>query len=90
MGIRKEIKKKLCEALLERDIFTSKKTSDSKIKDLLKLIQPKSIDINHIRIGGKNDGGYLVPEDLDEVKYCFSPGVGNISFFENELSKKNI
>ena len=90
MGIRKKIKKKICEILLERDIFTSKKTSESKIKDLLKLIQPKSIDIKHIRIGGKNDGGYLVPKDFDGVKFCFSPGVGNISLFENELSKKNI
>lgn len=60
MGIRKKIKKKICEALLKRDIFTSKKTSESKIEDLLKLIQPKSIDIEHVRIGGKNDGGYLV------------------------------
>ena len=54
------------------------------------MVQPKSLDIENIRIGGNNDGGYIVPDDFDGVKYCFSPGVGSISKFENELTKRNI
>jgi hypothetical protein len=41
-----------------------------------------------VRIGGPNDGGYLVPNDLQGVNYCFSPGSGNIWRFENELASR--
>ena len=43
-----------------------------------------------IRIGGPGDGGYLVPDDLDGVEYCFSPGVNTISDFENQLADLGI
>ncbi len=33
-------------------------------------------------MGGENDGGYLVPDDLEGIEYCFSPGVSNIATFE--------
>jgi len=40
-----------------------------------------------IRIGGDSDGGYLVPNILNDIKYCFSAGVGPVSAFEKHLSK---
>lgn len=40
-----------------------------------------------IRIGGDGDGGYLLPDILRDVKYCFSPGVGDIAKFEEELDR---
>jgi hypothetical protein len=45
----------------------------------------KSIEL--IRIGGDADGGYLVPNILNDIKYCFSAGVGPVSAFEKHLSK---
>ena len=52
----------------------------------------KIIDSGHelIRIGPNFDGGYLVPNILDQIEFCFSPGVGNCSSFENNLSNYNI
>jgi hypothetical protein len=41
-----------------------------------------------IRIGGDGDGGYLLPNILEKIKFCFSAGVGNVSNFEKELSQK--
>ena len=41
-----------------------------------------------IRIGQKEDGGYVVPDILNDIEYCFSPGVGKTSSFENELFNK--
>ena len=90
MGIRKKIKKKLCDYLLKKNIFTSKKTPNIKIKELISLVHPRILSVENIRIGGENDGGYIVPNDLNGIKYCFSPGVGNISKFENDLANKNI
>lgn len=40
-----------------------------------------------IRIGGEGDGGYLLPNVLGDVKYCFSPGVGDLAKFEEELAR---
>ena len=88
MGIRKKLKKKISEYLFKNGVFTSKKTDINKITSFLNMVHPKSLDIENIRIGGENDGGYIIPNDLKDVKYCFSPGVGSISKFEKELIQK--
>ena len=90
MGIRKKLKKKIGDYLLKNGLFTSKRTELHKIYEFLKIARPKSLNIQNIRIGGDNDGGYVVPNDLDNLKYCFSPGVGQISKFEDELTKMGI
>ena len=58
--------------------------------DLIYLMKVKDLGFNLIRVGSKNDGGYLIPDILSEIDYCFSPGVGNKYEFEKELRKKNI
>ena len=90
MGIRKKIKKKICEYLLKKGIFTSTKTDVNKILSFLNMVRPSPLDIENIRVGGDNDGGYVVPNDFQGIKYCFSPGVGSVSKFENDLTKKKI
>jgi hypothetical protein len=40
-----------------------------------------------LRLGSANDGGYLVPEDLSEVQYCFSPGVAETADFEMDCAR---
>ena len=58
--------------------------------DLINLMKVKDLGFDLIRVGSKNDGGYLIPDIINEIDYCFSPGVGNIYEFEKELRKKNI
>ena len=43
-----------------------------------------------IRIGNKYDGGYLIPNVLNKIKYCFSGGVGDNYTFEQDLKDKSI
>jgi hypothetical protein len=43
-----------------------------------------------VRIGPKADGGYLVPDDLDGIEACFSPGVGRTFAFESDLLARGI
>ena len=53
--------------------------------DLLEFInrsKVKGVGIPLIRVGGSRDGGYLVPDILEKVRYCFSPGVSDNSDFE--------
>jgi FkbM family methyltransferase len=57
---------------------------DLKVLDVLRPHpSPKPL----IRVGGKADGAYLLPLDLDGVSACFSPGVCNSKDFEDELLK---
>jgi hypothetical protein len=61
--------------------------------DAIKLIKKlKFNNLGHelIRVGSKDDGGYLLPNILKNVDYCFSPGVGKTSDFERELKKIGI
>ena len=36
------------------------------------------------------NGGYLVPNCLDDIKFCFSAGVDDKISFENDLYNRNI
>ena len=47
--------------------------------------QPCPYDL--IRIGENKDGSYLIPNDLEGITACFSPGVNNQKDFEDSLSK---
>jgi hypothetical protein len=54
----------------------------------LRVLIPKPAPFPLMRIGGSEDGAYLVPNDLEDIAHCFSPGVSNRKDFEDELSKK--
>ena len=41
-----------------------------------------------IRLGGDGDGAYLLPDDLDGIAACFSPGVADVCGFEAELQER--
>ncbi|UOE44321.1 hypothetical protein [Agromyces larvae] len=54
----------------------------------VELITPVRCGIPLMRIGPKRDGGYLVPDDLDGIEACFSPGVANFKDFEDDLARR--
>lgn len=58
-----------------------------KVVDNIKQLKPMPSQHRLIRVGPEGDGGYLVPDDLEGIKYCFSPGVSDIAGFEEQLHK---
>jgi hypothetical protein len=68
----------------------TRQTPAAKVHALIKKLMPQDCGKDLIRIGGTGDGGYLIPDDLEGIEYCFSPGVGNLSTFENDLADRNI
>jgi hypothetical protein len=70
-------------------IKIDKSTDPSALAIFFKKIRPVEYK-NLIRLGGDSDGGYLVPNDFEGIKECYSPGVSLISNFGNELSKLGI
>jgi hypothetical protein len=64
--------------------------SDTEVIAFLKKLHPINPRIDLIRVGPKKDGGYLLPDDLDGISACFSPGVDVESRFELELAEKGM
>jgi len=60
------------------------------LKALVKALRPVQTEFELIRIGGANDGGYLIPNDLKGITSCFSPGVADTASFEIDLCKRGI
>ena len=57
---------------------------------LVRLMIPVATEHPLIRIGGDGDGGYLVPDDLDGLVACFSPGVDVMASFEEGMVARGI
>lgn len=64
--------------------------SYSLLRNLQPNMYPVKTDSPLIRMGPDGDGGYLVPDDLDGIQACFSPGVSSISGFELECAEKGM
>ena len=62
----------------------------NEIVDFVKSLVPCQINHELIRLGGPNDGGYLVPDQLDGIEACFSPGVAAQTEFERDCLKRGI
>lgn len=62
----------------------------NQLKTLIKALRPVKTKYPLIRIGGQNDGGYLIPDDLSGVSKCFSPGVDVTASFEQDLLNRGI
>lgn len=66
------------------------RTPDRDLMDLIRQLRPVRPRRELIRVGPRGDGGYLVPDDLDGLAACFSPGVGPTSGFERECAERGI
>ena len=76
--------------LLSNHIRISRTTDKAKVLDFLSSVKPLQTNHDLIRLGGATDGGYLVPNDIEGVDVCFSPGVSQVSAFEEDLTKRGI
>ena len=70
--------------------FLTRITPINEVKQLLEQLYPIACEKDFIRLGPESDGGYLVPDDLDGIEACFSPGVSTVSGFEKDCANRNI
>lgn len=71
--------------LLSEGLYIQTITPEYRLLSLIEKLRPVRADLDLIRIGSDSDGGYLVPNDLNGISACFSPGVGPTSSFEEDL-----
>jgi hypothetical protein len=57
---------------------------------LIESVRPWCTEHGLIRLGGEHDGGYLVPDDLEAIVACFSPGVSSEATFEEAMLDRGI
>jgi hypothetical protein len=63
---------------------------NEEVQKLIDSLRPVKTKFDLIRVGGDNDGGYLIPNDLSGISVCFSPGVDVTASFEIDLCKRGI
>ena len=82
----KKIKKFLAKFGFKRQRMSAR----ARVIDFIETLRPRSAETHLIRIGGSNDGGYLLPDDFDGLAALFSPGVAESSRFEREFADRGI
>jgi len=74
--------------LISKGLFYFFNSKLSDLKQTISLVSPQSVDVPLIRLGGDGGGGYLLPNDLEGITACFSPGVDFTALFEKDLATK--
>lgn len=88
--MKQSIKFLIIKLLALWNYFPTPATDKNKINELIKSLQPITTDKELIRLGPEKDGGYLVPNDLDAIEACFSPGVNTVCGFERDCADMGI
>lgn len=70
--------------------FASRLTDARALREAMALVRPMDAGHALVRLGGPGDGGYLVPDDLEGIAACFSPGVAAQAAFEQDLARRGI
>jgi hypothetical protein len=74
--------------LKEKGCLINKSVSTKTLETIYKKLRPYQSPVDLIRLGCDGDGGYLLPNDLDGLGCCFSPGVDDKTSFEKDLLEK--
>jgi hypothetical protein len=76
-------------AAFNQKILLEKLDASDQARKFIERFRSKYVSTDLVRLGGDNDGGYLLPDNFEDLSYCFSPGVDFTANFEHELSKKH-
>lgn len=60
------------------------------VHSVFQRFQPFDTGIELIRVGAVADGGYLLPDDLEGIVACFSPGVDVTTAFDSQIAAMGI
>ena len=84
------VKTAFVSACLTAGISVAKQTEREEVQKLISRAHPLTTELPLVRLGANGDGGYLVPDDLEGIAACFSPGVDNRATFEASVIERGI
>lgn len=76
--------------LSRRRGFVTRMTDKESVMELIRRLRPIDCGKQLIRVGPAGDGGYLVPDDLQGIEACFSPGTGDLVEFEEDCVRRGM
>ncbi|MEI8699540.1 FkbM family methyltransferase [Mesorhizobium sp. ISC15] len=82
--------KNIAERAAGHRFWIERATPRDRVLRLIRSLRPISTVAPLIRLGPKGDGGYLVPDDLDGISACVSPGVSTEVGFDNAMADRGI
>jgi hypothetical protein len=88
--VKRRLKSLLMRALALGDTYPTALTDKAAIQSLMDRLAPLSCARKLIRLGPAADGGYLLPDDLQGIEACFSPGVSVLSGFEKDCAQRGM
>jgi hypothetical protein len=77
-------------ASLNAGLALGKQSELASVHRLIEQIRPLTTDRPLIRVGSEGDGGYLIPDDLEGIVACFSPGVDAWAPFETDVMARGV
>lgn len=77
-------------ALAAANVFPTMVTDRNELLRFMEELYPEKTNRELIRLGPNGDGGYLVPDDLEGIEACFSPGVSTVSGFESDCVRRGM
>jgi hypothetical protein len=80
----------LLNASAQHAVFPTFPTPIDKVRNLIQRLHPVSWGGDLIRFGPTGDGGYLIPNDLEGIAACFSPGVSDVAGFELACAERGM
>jgi hypothetical protein len=75
---------------LKAGIWVDSAAETGPIAELIADLRPVSCKADLVRIGPKGDGGYLLPDDFDDIGGCVSPGVSSECGFDTQIADMGI
>lgn len=82
--------KLILERFFRNKIWIEKATRQSELAAFIKKLKPTPTPEGLKRFGPARDGGYLMPDDLEGVIACISPGVSLECGFDEEIASRGI
>lgn len=86
MSMKRQVMEVVSRVLGRANMCATPQTPVADVATLVQRLRPVAPGIDLRRLGPAGDGGYLVPDDLDGIVACFSPGVSTISGFEEDCA----
>lgn len=80
--MRRRLEKLVQQGLSRRGVLLHRAAPEREVRALIQRLRPVTTQYPLVLVGPHGDGGYLVPDALDGITTCFSPGVADNSGFE--------
>lgn len=70
-----------------RNKASQKRADEKALHAFAEEVRVNTVNVPLVRIGGNGDGGYLLPDDFEGIRHCFSPGVSTTADFEEHVAR---